>query len=77
MVVLCFSSGKCVVTGGKTVDDVNIGWSLLWKDIKRFVVDPQGRAVLDGGHIIEPVMPGLACGGVAGSAGTASKGKRK
>jgi len=57
VVVLCFSSGKCVVTGGKTVEDVSVGWALLWKDIKRFVVDgKEGRAILDGGHVLEPVM---------------------
>ena len=56
MVVLCFSSGKCVVTGGKTVEDVNVGWGLLWKDIRRFVVDGnEGRAILDDGELFPPI----------------------
>lgn len=56
VVVLCFSSGKCVVTGGKTIQDVNVGWGLLWNSIKKFVVDKEGRAILDGGHILRPTL---------------------
>lgn len=54
IVVLCFSSGKCVVTGGKNIEDVLIGWKLLWQNIKKFVVDPQGRAFLDHGRVLQP-----------------------
>lgn len=61
VVVLCFSSGKCVVTGGKTVEDVNVGWSLLWANIKKFVVDgTTGKAILDGGHVLMPMLPPLS-----------------
>lgn len=54
VVVLCFCSGKCVITGGKTIEDVHLGWRLLWKDIKRFVVDPQGRAFLSNHQVLQP-----------------------
>ena len=60
VVVLCFSSGKCVVTGGRTVDDVNIGWMLLWGNIQKFVVDADGCAFLDGGHVLYPLIPAAA-----------------
>lgn len=56
VVVLCFSSGKCVVTGGRTTDDVDLGWAMLWQTIKRFVVDEKGRAILDGGGVLLPRM---------------------
>ena len=59
VVVLCFSSGKCVVTGGKTVEDINLGWVLLWDKIRRFIVDRAGRAVLDGGRILQPPLDPL------------------
>lgn len=56
VVVLCFCSGKCVVTGGKNMEDVHLGWRLLWKNIKRFVVDTQGRAFLDTGRVLHPML---------------------
>lgn len=56
VVVLCFSSGKCVVTGGRTIEDINIGWVLLWDKIRRFVVDKEGRAILDGGQVLYPML---------------------
>ncbi len=56
VVVLCFSSGKCVVTGGKTIQDVNVGWGLLWDSIKKFVIDKDGRAILDGGQFLKPEL---------------------
>jgi transcription initiation factor TFIID TATA-box-binding protein len=56
VVVLCFSSGKCVVTGGKNTDDVDLGWAILWKTIKRFVVDEEGRAILVDNSILYPLL---------------------
>jgi TATA-box binding protein (TBP) (component of TFIID and TFIIIB) len=57
VVVLCFSSGKCVVTGGKNTNDVDLGWAILWHNIKRFVVDPEGRAFLTDNEIVYPMLP--------------------
>ena len=39
VVLLCFQSGKIVVTGGKTVEDVEMGWRVLWPKVKQFIVD--------------------------------------
>lgn len=58
VVVLCFSSGKCVVTGGKNTDDVELGWALLWQNIRRFVVDKDtGRAFLTNNEVLNPRLP--------------------
>ena len=38
VVLLCFFSGKIVITGGKNMDDVFTGWSRLWPVLKGFVV---------------------------------------
>jgi transcription initiation factor TFIID TATA-box-binding protein len=59
VVVLCFSSGKCVVTGGKNTDDVDLGWAVLWQTIRRFVVDQDGRAFLTNNEILHPMLPSL------------------
>lgn len=37
VVLLCFESGKVVITGGKCVDDVEIGWRRLWPTVKRYI----------------------------------------
>jgi transcription initiation factor TFIID TATA-box-binding protein len=37
VVLLCFYSGKVVLTGGKTVRDIEWGWNMLWKIVRRFV----------------------------------------
>jgi transcription initiation factor TFIID TATA-box-binding protein len=37
VVLLCFYSGKIVITGGKTMEDVFNGWKRLWPTIKRFI----------------------------------------
>lgn len=37
VVLLCFYSGKVVLTGGKTVRDIEWGWSMLWKIVRKFV----------------------------------------
>jgi transcription initiation factor TFIID TATA-box-binding protein len=38
VVLLCFFSGKVVITGGKTMEDVYSGWNRLWPVLKSFVV---------------------------------------
>ena len=38
VVLLCFFSGKVVITGGKTMDDVFSGWNKLWPTLRRFIV---------------------------------------
>jgi len=37
VVLLCFYSGKVVLTGGKTLGDVHRGWAVLWEVIRAFV----------------------------------------
>ena len=37
VVLLCFFSGKVVITGGKTVDDVHEGWRQLWPTVRVFM----------------------------------------
>lgn len=37
VVLLCFFSGKVVITGGKTMEDVYNGWSRLWPIMRTFV----------------------------------------
>ena len=37
VVLLCFISGKIVITGGETMEDVFAGWSHLWPLIKGFI----------------------------------------
>ena len=54
VVLLCFFSGKVVITGGKTMDDVFSGWNMLWPTLKRFIVAaesaeaPEQGLALDG-----------------------------
>lgn len=38
VVLLCFQSGKIVITGGKTEEDVEMGWALLWPTVREFIV---------------------------------------
>lgn len=38
VVLLCFFSGKVVITGGKTMEDVYTGWNRLWPTLKGFIV---------------------------------------
>jgi transcription initiation factor TFIID TATA-box-binding protein len=40
VVLLCFFSGKIVITGGKTMDDMYSGWRRLWPVIQPFVRPP-------------------------------------
>lgn len=37
VVLLCFYSGKVVLTGGKSLRDIDVGWKMLWSMVKRFV----------------------------------------
>lgn len=37
IVLLCFYSGKIVVTGGKCVNDIMVGWAKLWPTVKKFL----------------------------------------
>jgi len=38
-VLLISSSGKIVITGGKSVFDVSDGWKALWPTVQRYVCD--------------------------------------
>jgi transcription initiation factor TFIID TATA-box-binding protein len=70
VVLLCFFSGKVVITGGKTMEDVYTGWSRLWPTLKSFVTAEPSElipAVHSGHHkkhkparrqpVVEPVSP--------------------
>lgn len=48
VVLLCFFSGKIVITGGKTMDDVFSGWNRLWPTLQRFIVPAPASAPLNG-----------------------------
>jgi transcription initiation factor TFIID TATA-box-binding protein len=37
VVLLCFYSGKVVITGGKTTRDVHEGWQNLWPTVRVFI----------------------------------------
>ena len=37
VVLLCFSSAKIVITGGKKESDIELGWKRLWPLIKEFI----------------------------------------
>ena len=45
VVLLMFSSGKIVITGGKSVSDVADGWQALWPVVQRYICAPtaEGR----------------------------------
>jgi transcription initiation factor TFIID TATA-box-binding protein len=58
VVLLCFFSGKIVITGGKTMDDMFTGWSRLWPTLKGFIISQPPPQALSGG------------GGGGGSTGT-------
>lgn len=47
VVLLCFTSGKIVITGGKTVEDVVVGWNSLWPTVKRFIKNNASTPALD------------------------------
>lgn len=57
VVLLCFFSGKIVITGGKTMDDVFSGWNRLWPTLQRFIVTskPGGSSLVhDQGDSAKP-----------------------
>jgi len=37
IVLLCFHSGKVVITGGRKISDVYLGWKVLWPVVRQFV----------------------------------------
>jgi len=37
VVLLCFYSGRIVITGGKTLKDIYEGWASLWPIIRKFI----------------------------------------
>jgi transcription initiation factor TFIID TATA-box-binding protein len=37
VVLLCFRSGKVVLTGGKAMGDIERGWAMLWAVICDFI----------------------------------------
>jgi len=37
VVLIIFSSGKIVITGGKSVFDVSDGWKALWPTVQRYI----------------------------------------
>ena len=37
VVLICFLSGKIVITGGKSVRDIHRGWARLWPTVRLFV----------------------------------------
>lgn len=49
VVLLCFFSGKIVITGGKTMDDMFTGWSRLWPILKNFIISQPPPQALSGG----------------------------
>jgi len=53
VVLLCFYSGKVVITGGKTMGDVFNGWKRLWPTIKRFVTASHHANGEDGGTALD------------------------
>jgi transcription initiation factor TFIID TATA-box-binding protein len=74
VVLLCFFSGKIVITGGKTMDDVFSGWKMLWPTLQKFIVPytaPASRAAnselgghdQQGGGGVGAVHEGLPLGG--------------
>lgn len=38
VVLLCFNSGKVVVTGGKSVQNIHSGWKKLWPRIRQYIL---------------------------------------
>ena len=59
IVLLCFFSGKIVITGGRSYDDVFEGWQRLWPVVARFVrgsqsARPTALRILDSGCSSEP-----------------------
>ena len=49
MVLLCFYSGKIVITGGRTLGDIFEGWRRLWPIVRGFIKPsiPENQITLD------------------------------
>ena len=60
VVLLCFYSGKVVITGGKTLSDIYDGWNRLWPTVKRFMTPALPPRV---------VVAGLGCDDEGASSG--------
>ena len=41
VVLLCFYSGKIVITGGRTLGDIFEGWTRLWPIVRGFIKESQ------------------------------------
>lgn len=52
VVLLCFQSGKVVITGGKTEEDVRVGWARLWPLVREFVTP---KSATTGGAVVSTV----------------------
>lgn len=37
VVLICFLSGKIVITGGKSEDDISLGWRRQWPTIRKYI----------------------------------------
>lgn len=37
VVLLLFKSGKIVITGGKSLSDINVGWRALWPTVRKYI----------------------------------------
>jgi TATA-box binding protein (TBP) (component of TFIID and TFIIIB) len=37
IIMLCFCSGKVVLTGGKRVEDMQVCWGVLWGIVRDFI----------------------------------------
>ena len=52
VVLLCFYSGKIVITGGKTLNDIFEGWNRLWPIVKGVCRGQAVRARFGFAHVI-------------------------
>jgi transcription initiation factor TFIID TATA-box-binding protein len=50
VVLLCFFSGKVVITGGKNMEDVYSGWSRLWPILRNFINTEACERPIGSGH---------------------------
>jgi transcription initiation factor TFIID TATA-box-binding protein len=54
VVLLCFYSGKVVVTGGKRESDIYDGWANLWPTVRRFIrLQSETSSKRQRGHPVE------------------------
>ena len=55
VVLLVFKSGKVVITGGKTMHDIDAGWRMLWPDVRQYVDRSTTRS--EARDISQPTAP--------------------